>query len=181
MTRLLAVSGSLRKNATNTGLLRALRDIAPDHVTFEMASLHGIAAFNEDDEANTGKPAAVVTLDQQFRAADGIVFSTPEYNSSIPGHLKNVMDWLSRGGNPLLWKRVGVIGAAAGLSGSARAQQQLRMNLAGMQAIVMPKPDVMVNNNEQKFDAEGNLTDETARKHLGAWLKAFLHWVEHKP
>ena len=182
MTTLLAISGSLRKASSNTGLLRALQEMAPDHVQVEIATLHGIPLFNEDDEAATGKPEAVKTLDQKIRAADGIVIACPEYNFSVPGVLKNGTDWLSRGGSPFRWKRVGIIGAGAGqFFGTGRAQYHLRQNLQALQAITMPRPEVFVNHNEEKFDAEGNLTDAETKRYLAKWLEAFLEWVEKKP
>lgn len=182
MTKLLGISGSLRRASSNTGLLRALKDMLPAHAELEIASLHGIPLFNEDDEAATGKPEAVQALDAKIRAADGIVFACPEYNFSIPGVLKNGTDWLSRGGSPFRWKRVGIIGAGAGqFFGTGRAQYHFRQNLQALQAITMPRPEVFVNHNEQKFDAAGNLTDEDTRRYLAKWLEAFLEWVEKRP
>ena len=108
---ILGISGALRKASTNTGLLRAMKEMAPATVTVEVATLHGIPLFNEDDEAAIGKPQAVRDLDARIRAADGIVIACPEYNFSIPGVLKNATDWLSRGGSPFRWKRVGIVGA----------------------------------------------------------------------
>ena len=182
MTRLLGISGALRKASTNTGMLRALQDMAPGHVEMEIATLHGIPLFDEDDEAATGKPAAVKALDQRIRAADGIVIACPEYNFSVPGVLKNATDWLSRGGSPFRWKRVGIIGAGGGqFVGTARSQYHLRQNLQALQAITMPRPEVFVNHNEEKFDADGNLTDAETRRHLAKWLESFLEWVEKRP
>ena len=118
MTKLLGISGSLRKASSNTGLLRAIAAMAPAHVEVEIATLNGIPLFNEDDEAATGKPEAVKALDAKIRAADGIVFACPEYNFSIPGVLKNATDWLSRGGSPFRWKRVGLVGAGSPAQGA---------------------------------------------------------------
>jgi chromate reductase len=182
MTALLGISGSLRKASSNTGLLRALKRLAPAHVSMEIATPQGIPLFNEDDEAATGKPEAVVALDARIRAADGIVIACPEYNFSVPGVLKNATDWLSRGGSPFRWKRVGIIGAGGGqFVGTARAQYHLRQNLQALQAITMPRPEVFVNHNEQKFDPEGNLTDAETERYLAKWLEAFLEWVEKRP
>lgn len=181
MTKLLGISGALRRASTNTGLLRALKEMAPDHVEIGIATLHGIPLFNEDDEAATGKPPAVQALDAQIRAADGIIIACPEYNFSVPGVLKNATDWLSRGG-PFRWKRLGVIGAGGGqFVGTARSQYHLRQNLQALQAITMPRPEVFVNHNEEKFDGDGNLTDAETRRHLGKWLESFIVWVETKP
>ena len=182
MTTLLGISGALRKSSTNTGLLRALQEMVPSHVQMEIATLHGIALFDEDDEAATGKPQAVKLLDAKIRAADGIVIACPEYNFSVPGVLKNATDWLSRGGSPFRWKRVGIVGAGGGqFVGTARAQYHLRQNLQALQAITMPRPEVFVNHNEGKFDAEGNLTDAETRRHLAKWCESFLEWVEKRP
>jgi NAD(P)H-dependent FMN reductase len=182
MTKLLGISGALREASTNTGLLRALREMAPDHVELEIATLHGIPLYDGDDEAANGKPEAVKALDARIRAADGIVFGCPEYNFSIPGVLKNATDWLSRGGSPFRWKRTGIIGASGGpFAGTARSQYHFRQNLQALQAITMPRPEVFVTNNEDKFDEDGNLTDAETRRHLGKWFEAFLEWVEKKP
>ncbi len=182
MTTLLGITGSLRKASSNTGLLRALQQMSPQHVDVDVATLEGIPLFNEDVEAATGRPDAVTALDQKIRAADGIIIACPEYNFSVPGVLKNATDWLSRGGSPFRWKRVGIIGAGGGeFVGTARAQYHLRQNLQALQAITMPRPEVFVNHNERKFDADGNLTDDETKRYLAKWLEAFLEWVEKRP
>ncbi|MCA3554927.1 NADPH-dependent FMN reductase [Aestuariivirga sp.] len=182
MTKLLGITGSLRRASSNTGLLRALKNMAPAHVSLEIATLHGIPMFNEDDEAATGKPDSVKALEAKIRAADGIIIACPEYNFSVPGVLKNANDWLSRGGSPFRWKRVGIAGAGGGqFVGTARAQYHLRQNLQALQAITMPRPEVFVNHNEEKFDADGNLTDAETKRYLAKWLEAFLEWVEKRP
>src|SRR5882672_1817612 len=106
--KLLGISGALRKASTNTGLLRALHDLAPSGMAFDIATLHGIPLYDGDDEQAHGKPQAVKDLDARIREASGVVFGCPEYNFSIPGVLKNGIDWLSRGGSPFKWKRVGI-------------------------------------------------------------------------
>ena len=177
---ILAISGALRSNSTNTGLLRALAEIAPEGVTIEIATLHGIPFYDGDVEVRDGKPETVKALDARIRAADGVVFCSPEYNFSIPGVLKNATDWLSRGATPLRWKRVAVLGAAAGPLGTGRMQYHLRQNLQALEAIVMPKPEFFVGSNEQKFDAAGNLTDEDTRKRLAKWLDSYLAFLAAK-
>jgi len=180
--KFLGISGALRKASTNTGLLRALSAMAPAHVSIGIATLHGIPLFDEDVETAAGKPEAVRQLEARIRAADGIVFACPEYNFSMTGVLKNATDWLSRGGSPFRWKRVGIIGAGAGFfHGTGRSQYHFRQNLQALQAIAMPRPEVFVNHNEDKFDANGDLTDEETKKHLAKWLEAFIEWVEKKP
>jgi chromate reductase, NAD(P)H dehydrogenase (quinone) len=179
---ILAIGGALRRASTNTGLLRALRDMAPAHVRIEIATLHGIPLYDGDDEEAHGKPQSVLDLDARIRAADGIVFGCPEYNFSIPGVLKNATDWLSRGGSPFRWKRTGIVGAGDGhYLGTGRSQYHFRQNLQALHAIVMPRPEIFVNHNSEKFDKDGNLTDAEPRKHLAKWLDAFVEWVEKKP
>jgi chromate reductase, NAD(P)H dehydrogenase (quinone) len=175
-----AISGALRKASTNTGLLRALAEVAHHDVTVEVVTLHGIPLYDGDVETASGKPAAVKDLDQKIRSADAVVIATPEYNFSIPGVLKNATDWLSRGGSPFHWKKVGIIGAAAGPLGTGRSQYHLRQNLQGLEAIVMPKPEFFAGSNEEKFDDKGNLTDADSRKRLAKWLEAFVGFVNAK-
>jgi chromate reductase, NAD(P)H dehydrogenase (quinone) len=180
--KIIAISGALRKASSNTGLLRALKDLAPKGVDIEIATLHGIPLYDGDEEDAHGKPQAVKDLDARIRGTEGVIFATPEYNFSIPGVLKNATDWLSRGSACLKWKRTGILGAGAGaFHGTGRSQYHFRQNLQALQAIVMPKPEIFVNHNEAKFDKDGNLTDEETRKHLAKWLEAFIEWVEKKP
>lgn len=177
--KILGISGALRRASTNTGLLRALAGLMPERARFEIATLHGIPLYDGDEEEAHGKPESVTALAARIRAADGVIIATPEYNFSVPGVLKNATDWLSRGGSPLKWKRVGIIGAGAGeIMGTGRSQYHLRQNLQALEAIVMPRPEVFINHNEQRFDTEGNLTDDDVRKRLDKWLTAFLDWVE---
>ncbi|HRX35592.1 MAG TPA: NADPH-dependent FMN reductase [Aestuariivirga sp.] len=182
MTTILGISGSLRKASTNTGLLRALKDMAPERVSFEIATLHGIPLYDGDEEEAHGKPDAVKALDARIRAVDGVVFACPEYNFSVPGVLKNATDWLSRGSAFLKWKRTGIVGAGDGhYLGTGRSQYHFRQNLQALQAIVMPRPEIFVNHNSEKFDHDGNLIDAETRDHLGKWFEAFIEWVEKKP
>lgn len=178
--KIIAISGALRKASTNTGLLRALNDVADEGVTVEVCTLHGITMFDEDLEKSSGKPQEVLDLDAKIRDADGVIISTPEYNFSIPCVLKNATDWLSRGGSPLKWKKIAVLGAAAGPLGTGRAQYHLRQNLQALEAIVMPKPEFFAGGNEKKFDVDGNLTDEDTRKRLQVWLRAYVNFVNTK-
>ena len=178
--KIIAISGALRKASTNTGLLRALADLAPAGITIDISTLHGIPLYDGDVEAASGKPSSVAALDQKIRVADAVVIATPEYNFSVPGVLKNATDWLSRGGSPFRWKKLGIIGAAAGPLGTGRAQYHLRQNLQALEAIVMPKPEFFAGSNESKFDADGNLTDENSRQHLAKWLEAFVGFVNAK-
>lgn len=180
--KIIAISGALRKASTNTGLLRTLRDLARGKADVEIVTLHGIPLFDEDEIAAQGKPTIVTDLAERIRAADGVIIATPEYQFSVPGVLKNTNDWLSICNAPFKWKRTGILGASAGaMAGTSRAQYHLRQNLQGLQAIVMPRPEVMIVHNELKFDADGNLVDAETRAYVQKWLTAFLEWVEKKP
>jgi chromate reductase len=147
----------------------------------EAIRLNGIPVYDGDDEKATGKPAAILALDQKIRAADGVLIVTPEYNFSIPGGLKNAIDWLSRGPSPLKWKRVGIVGASDGPIGTARSQYHLRQTLQSQESIVMPRPEIFVSKAQEKFDDRGNLTDAATLERLKKWLKAFAGWVEKRP
>ena len=179
--KIIGISGSLRKASYNTALLRALLPLLPQGMEIEPVRLNGIPVYDGDDEKATGKPAAILELDQKIRASDGVIIVTPEYNFSIPGGLKNATDWLSRGLSPLKWKRVGIMGASDGPIGTARSQYHLRQTLQAHEAIVMPRPEIFVSTAHDKFDAEGNLTDEATRKRLSKWLQSFADWVEKRP
>ena len=179
--KIVGISGSLRKASYNTALLRALLPLLRQGMEIELVRLNGIPVYDGDDEKATGKPASILELDQKIRASDGVIIVTPEYNFSIPGGLKNATDWLSRGSSPLKWKRVGIMGASDGPIGTARSQYHLRQTLQAHEAIVMPRPEIFVSTAHDKFDAEGNLTDEATRKRLGKWLQSFADWVEKRP
>jgi chromate reductase len=180
--RIIGISGALRKASTNTGLLRALAAMAPEGITIEVHTLHGIPLFNEDEIAAHGTPTLVLALADRIRSADGIIIATPEYQFSVPGVLKNATDWLSTCKAPFKWKRTGIVGASAGaMAGTARAQYHLRQNLQALQAIVMPRPEMFVVHNELKFDGNGNLTDDETRTRLKTWLEAYLKFLREKP
>ena len=179
--KITGISGSLRKASYNTALLRALLPLQPQGMEIEPVRLNGILVYDGDDEKATGKPDAILELDQKIRASDGVIIVTPEYNFSIPGGLKNATDWLSRGTSPLKGKRIGIMGASDGPIGTARSQYHLRQTLQAHEAIVMPRPEIFVSTAHEKFDAEGNLTDEATLKRLIKWLKAFAEWVEKQP
>ena len=179
--KILAISGALRKGSTNTALLRNVIAVPPEDMEIELVTLHGIPFYDGDEETANGKPAIVAELQSRIRAADGIMISTPEYNFSVPGVLKNATDWLSRDGNPFKWKRLGVMGASGGPIGTARSQYHLRQNLQALEAIVMPKPEIFVTNSASKFDTSGKLTDEPTRDVILTWFKHFKEWVATKP
>lgn len=174
--KILAITGSLRKASLNTELLEAMRDMAPGGMEIEIARLDGIPLYDGDDEDANGKPGAVTILDARIKAADGVIIATPEYNFSIPGVLKNATDWLSRHSAPFKHKPVGIVGASQGPVGTARAQYHLRQNLQGMEALVMPKPEVFVGQAQDKLK-DGKLTDPATKKVIAGWLDSYSAWV----
>jgi chromate reductase len=179
--KIIAISGALRKESTNTKLLHALVDVAGGAAEIEVVTLRGIPLYDGDDEKANGKPIAAKTLEEKIRSADGVVIATPEYNFSIPGVLKNATDWLSRGGSPFKWKRVGIMGAADGPLGTGRSQYHLRQNLQALEAITMPKPEYFLPHSGKKFDEAGKFIDLEDRRRLETWFKHFHEWVEKKP
>lgn len=171
--KILAFSGSLRSGSTNTGLLRTAEEEAPEGVDIEVADWSAIPIYNGDDEVENGAPKSVEALADQMRAADGFIFSVPEYNFSIPGGFKNAIDWLSRvKDQPFAGKPSAVLGAAAGPMGTGRMQYELRKVLAALNADLILKPEVFVGASHTKFDEEGRFTDEDGRKFIGLLVEA---------
>ena len=173
-----AISGSLREQSFNTKLLRAAARLAGDTMTIEVIRLNDIPLYNGDDDTPDTQPQAVLDLAARLRTADGLVISTPEYNYSISGVLKNTIDWLSRvKGQPFNGKPVGILGAAAGQIGSARAQYHLRQVLVGLNPRVMNRPEFFMSAAHTRFDDQGNLTDTDSETFLQTYVTAFEKWV----
>lgn len=175
---ILAICGSIRRQSYNRSALNAAAALAaPQHIVIEPFDITGIPGFNEDDEKNP--PAKVVELKAKIRAANGILFVTPEYNYSVPGVLKNAIDWASRpyGDNAWAGKPAGIMGASVGAMGTARAQYHLRQICVFLDVHVMNKPEIMITGASKKFDAQGNLTDNDTREHLGKYVAALGAWV----
>jgi chromate reductase len=174
----IAISGSLRKASFNTALLRAARDLAPADMAIEIVDIAAIPAYNADNHAD-GLPAPVQELIDSIRGADAVLIATPEYNYSIPGVLKNAIDWVSRAENqPFKGKAVGLMGVSPGVLGTARAQYHLRQVFVFLDALVMNRPEVFVGGARAKFDADGNLTDEGTREFLADYLATVKDWTE---
>lgn len=175
---ILGISGSLRRASFNRGLLRVAQEAAPDRVEIETFELNDIPAYNADIEA-VGDPDAVRELKERIAAADALLIATPEYNGSIPGLLKNAIDWASRppGKSVLRSKVVAVMGAAAGRSGTVRAQADLRQSLAVFACQVLQEPVVAVAKAYGRFDAQGDLKDETVREEVAALVVALEAWT----
>lgn len=167
----LGISGSLRKASWNSGLLREAIKLAPPGMTLEIAEISQIPLYNQDDEATP--PDSVTHLKGQIRAADAILFAVPEYNYSIPGVLKNTIDWVSRpvAEQPFFGKPTAIMGAGARFGG-VRAQMHLRQIGISLNFMMVNKPEVIIPLGWEKFDAEGTLTDDTFRPMIADLLKA---------
>src|SRR4051794_19177157 len=174
---ILGIAGSLRRQSYNRSALRAAQQLAPAGVTINIFELDGIPGFSEDDEKNP--PAKVVELKKQIRAADAVLFVTPEYNYSIPGVLKNAIDWASRPYGDSAWsgKPVAIMGASVGNIGTARAQYHLRQTFVFLNMFPINQPEVMIGNAAERFDAEGNLTDEMTKDFIRQLLQNLLEWT----
>jgi chromate reductase len=169
--RVLALPGSLRHGSYNTGLLRAAQALAPAGVELELYDgLAALPPYVQDEEAEPG--ASVRDLRTRIAAADAVLVATPEYNSSIPGQLKNALDWVSRPfkENPLRNKTVAVVGASPGAYGAMWAQADLRRVLARIGARVV-ETELAVAHVHDRFDDEGRLTDEDVRGRLAGLLR----------
>jgi chromate reductase len=168
--KVIGISGSLRKGSLNTMALRAAQKLVPAGMTLEIADISGIPMYNDDVKA-VGEPAEVVALKAKLRAADAVLLVTPEYNFSIPGVLKNTLDWMSRPPEPPFdGKVVAIMGASPGPVGTARVQYDLRKVLVFMNAFTVNKPEVFISSAVGKFNAEGELTDEATKKFIGDLL-----------
>jgi chromate reductase len=174
---ILGIAGSLRQGSYNRLALQAAQQLAPSGSKIEIFDLHGIPLFNQDHEKTP--PAAVVEFKKQIRAADAILFATPEYNYNFPGVLKNAIDWASRpyGDNAWSDKPVAIMGASPGILGTARAQLLLRPLLTYLNMHPVNQPEVMIARANEKFDANGNLTDEAARKLMHLLLQNLVDWT----
>lgn len=182
--RILALPGSLRRNGYNRRLLEAAARVAPTGLQIEVyTALADIPLFDEDLEGAThGGPDGVRLLRSAVAAADGILIATPEYNQSLPGVLKNVIDWLSRPtpDEPLAGKPIAITGASAGRWGTRLAQAALRQVLAATESQVMPAPMLFVRDAAQLFDGGNGLGDVATLQSLQALLQAFWRWIEQR-
>jgi len=181
-TRVLAIPGSFRRNSYNRRLLVAAVESAPVGMSISVAEdLASSPIFSEDLEQSTpGGPEPVRRLREQVELADGLIISTPEYNQSLPGGLKNVIDWLSRPGprEVLIGKPVAIMGASSGRWGTRLAQAALRQTLTAAEAVVLPQPALFIREAERLFDDTGRLTHEPTREQLRKLLSAFARWID---
>jgi chromate reductase len=175
----LGIAGSLREGSYNRALLRAARDLAPDGLEIRIyEGLADIPLYNEDVRAR-GEPEPVVALKEAIRRADALLWVTPEYNYSIPGVLKNAIDWASRPPktSPLNGKPAAIMGATTGSWGTVRSQMHLRQVCVYTNMLPINKPQVLVARARSKFDEDGKLVDETTQGFVRQLLEALVEWT----
>ena len=174
--RILGIPGSLRKASFNRAALRAAQELLPPDANLEIFDLEGIPPFSEDDEQSL--PPRVAGLKARIREADAILIATPEYNYSVPGVLKNAIDWASRPYGDSAWegKPVAIMGASVGATGTARAQYHLRQTFVFLNMHPLNRPEVMISNAAQRFDADGRLVDPTSRSRVERLLAELVVW-----
>lgn len=174
---ILGFAGSLRKDSYNKALLRAAVELVPESMRLDTFDLEGIPPFNQDLESQP--PEKVKDFKEKIRAADALLIVTPEYNYSIPGVLKNAIDWASRpyGDNAFDGKPVAIMGASIGMLGTARAQYHLRQCCVFLNMYPVNQPEVMVPFATDKVDRNGRLTDQKSREKIAELLQSLADWT----
>jgi len=184
MARIVGIAGSLRKASFNAALLRAAAELAPAGTEVEIATIAGIPLYNGDLESERGIPAPVAALKDKIAAADGLLLATPEYNNSMPGVLKNAIDWLTRPAKdiPRVFgdKPVAIMGSTPGRGGTRLAQNAWLPVLRTLGTRAWFGKQLYVAGAAQVFDAEGRLVDETVRKLLSDFMVGFTAFVNVK-
>lgn len=161
-----AISGSLRKQSYNTMLLKVAQKLLPTNIAIEVLSIDDVPLYNADIHEKI-VPESIDKINDAIKDADALIFVTPEYNYSVPGVLKNVIDHISSSPKkPFNMKAIGILGASTSLLGTARAQYHLRQIMVANNAFVLNKPEIMVAEAKKKFDEEGNFNDKDAEKML---------------
>lgn len=178
----LGIAGSLRAGSINRALLEAAQELAPDGITIQIFDLSPIPLYNPEFENDELRPPEVVAFKRAIADADGLLIATPEYNYSVPGVLKNAIDWASRpaGRSPLKGKPTAIMGATGGLWGTVRAQNHLRDILTSTGTPVVLKPEVLVAEARQKFDEQCRLQDEITRQFVRDLLLALERLIRQQ-
>ncbi len=178
--KIVAIVGSLRKNSYNKLLLNAVKKYKTDYLDIEEISIGNLPLYNQDFEKNPSEK--VLNFVEAIRNSDGVLIITPEYNYSIPGVLKNAIDWASRSfngkKNAFFEKPVALMSASMGLFGGVRAQYHLRQIFVNLNAFVMNQPEFMLSSAHEKFDQNGELKDEFTIKFINTFNIAFINWIE---
>jgi len=178
--RIVGFSGSLRVGSFNTAALVAAQELCGDGVEIEIFDISDFQPFNQDLEKDP--PENVTKLKAAIRAAHAVIFSSPEYNYSMPGHLKNVIDWASRPYGDSAWdgKPALIMGASSGAIGTARMQYHLRQTMVFLNMFPLNRPEVMIGNAAKKFDENGYLTDEATRDFVKQGVAALVEEVRRR-
>lgn len=176
--KILGFVGSLRKGSYNKALMRATVELLPKDATLEVFDLEGIPPFNQDLESQA--PSVVKEFKAKIKKADALLIATPEYNYSIPGVLKNAIDWASRpyGDNAFEGKPVAIMSASIGRLGGARAQYHLRQSFVFLNMYPLNGPEVMMPYAQEHVDEHGNLADETTRQLIRQLLEELVRWTK---
>ena len=177
--RFLGVAGSLRKGSLNRALLAAIAETLPEGVTISRHD--GLADLPIFDPDGTAVPEPVAEFRRAIAEADGLLIVTPEYNYSIPGFLKNAIDWVSKPPSPLRNKPCGIASTASGISGGMRAQYHLRQILVFTNTPVMPQPELIIPRGHERFDLDGKLVDESTRELLRRFGAELVTWCRRFP
>ena len=173
--KVLGIPGSLRAGSFNRMALRAAGELAPEGMIFETCEIREIPMYDGDVEVAEGLPDSVKEFRAKIHAADALVITTPEYNASISGVLKNAIDWASRPPQqPFDGKPIAILGTSPGALGTVRAQAHLRQILANLNGLVLVQPNVMIGGAGQRFDASGTLTDEATREFVRGLMASLL-------
>ena len=172
------IAGSLRSGSYNKSALKAAAKLLPEGMTLEIACIHDIPLYNGDIETE-GLPETVLRLISTLSKADALLIATPEYNASIPGVLKNTLDWISRAPNPspVSGKPLAILGASPGMLGTVRSQYHLRQVAVSLNMHVLNRPEVFIGSAHTKFDEAGELTDDGTKKVIVAQLIALQDLV----
>jgi chromate reductase len=175
--KILGIPGSLRQASFNRSALRAAQELVPAGASLDVFDLDGIPPYNQDQEKQA--PPRVIELKARVRASDAVLFATPEYNYSVPGVLKNAIDWASRPYGDSAWagKPVALMGASVGMLGTARAQYHLRQSFVFLNMYPVNQPEVLIANAAQRFNERGELTDETSRELIRKLLAELVAWT----
>jgi chromate reductase len=175
--KILGIAGSLRKASINRGLLRAAQAVAPKGMLIDIYDISPIPLY-DDDVQQREVPETVKHMRAAIAASDAVLIATPEYNYSIPGVLKNAIDWASRPPQqPFHDKPVAIMGASAGIFGTTRAQHHLRQCFVFLDARVLSRPEVTIPAAKDKFDSSGDLIDAASRQFVAEQLEAFEAWT----
>lgn len=175
--KIVGIVGSLRKESYNKKIMLAIKELLPNNITLELADISTIPLFNEDLEKDI--PKTVTEFNSLIASADAIIIATAEYNYSIPGVLKNALDWASRAKNkPLVGKQTAIISASLGFLGGARAQYHLRQVCVALDMNLLNNPEVFIGSAHTKFNEDGILTDDKTKQVLTKLINKLINSIQ---